>query len=267
MEIMLELTRRCDMQCSHCLRGDAQGVDMTALMVRTILDKLGSNCDKIDFGGGEAILKPSLIKQFTQELHWSGISTEYLEPMWIVSNGKRLWENEEAYEEPSELAEALIKLSWHLPITLAISTDKYHPDGAERRYHHAEELFDMHPDIGVCKHGPSDYSGLVGMGRAKGNGKEVEIFFDEDDSRLLYVSLNGDIYPSCDLSYKFMDDFKDTALCFGNVMTNTYDEIMERRQKFLDLGELSDNTCLYVLEDCTGELEDLEEAFNLKEVV
>ena len=36
--LTLEVTRRCNLACEHCMRGDAQNVDMTYEMVDKILD-------------------------------------------------------------------------------------------------------------------------------------------------------------------------------------------------------------------------------------
>lgn len=260
MDIMFELTRRCDMQCSHCLRGDAQGVDMSSHMIRTILLKLEDIASNFSFGGGEAILKPELINQFTQELHWSGINTQWLEPMWIVSNGKRLYNIDDPYN-PSELTDALIRLSNYVPITLAISTDKYHEDGADSRYNHAEYLFEHTPDIQLCKHGPRDYSNLVDMGRFRG-GREVKEAVNEDDLKLFYINIHGDIFPSCDLSYNFMDEFKDTAICFGNILTDTLEDIMTKRQKLIDICIFAEEDYVYLTEDSIGDLEEWTEDYN-----
>lgn len=274
MEVMFELTRRCDMQCSHCLRGDAEGLDMDWNMVRKTMDTFGSYSDKFSFGGGEAILKPKLVAQFRQQLAWSGINTQWMESMWIVSNGKRLMKQDaealkygiESAEEAEPIVKELIKLSRYIPITLAISTDPFHDKGAEERYRYIEDMFEHHDEITVCQHGPREsFSDLVGMGRQQYGGIEVKVSATEEDCNLIYVSVKGDIYPSCDLSYNFMDQFTETALCFGSIMVDSYDDIMENRRRFLDIMEHQGESILPVMEDDIGDLELYTEEFDALE--
>jgi len=231
MELFFELTRRCDMQCNHCLRGNAEGKDMSRHTIRTILNKLGGEAYQFGFGGGEAILKPALIEAFTQEVMWSPVNTQYFDPTWIVSNGKRLFkcdgntydeEFEERVESESHLIKALRDLARHIPINLAVSIDKWHDENASGRFKHVEGLFEVDNNIEVVSFGPSSSINLISMGRNAGGGQDLNI---ESDSRLWYVTYDGYIYTSCDLSYNFMDNFRGSALCLGSIHLNTYDEI------------------------------------------
>ena len=48
----IEITRKCQIKCKHCCRGDAQNVDMS----EEIMEKFISQCDSINyltFTGGE----------------------------------------------------------------------------------------------------------------------------------------------------------------------------------------------------------------------
>ena len=52
--LMLEITRRCNMACAHCLRGDAENVDMN----RTLIEQVFSQTEQVGalvFSGGEQI--------------------------------------------------------------------------------------------------------------------------------------------------------------------------------------------------------------------
>ena len=39
---IFEVTRRCNLSCEHCLRGDAQNLDMTKETVDKVLDHIES---------------------------------------------------------------------------------------------------------------------------------------------------------------------------------------------------------------------------------
>ena len=65
-DLILEVTRRCNMACEHCLRGDAQNMDMSTEVVDQILE----HCDRIGavtFSGGEPSLNIPLIRYFGQK--------------------------------------------------------------------------------------------------------------------------------------------------------------------------------------------------------
>ena len=53
--LILEVTRRCNMCCDHCLRGDAQDLDMQKETVDALLEQVGS-IGGVTFSGGEPLL-------------------------------------------------------------------------------------------------------------------------------------------------------------------------------------------------------------------
>ena len=62
MNIMLEITRRCNLKCEHCMRGDAQNLDMSG----EIMEKLFSQVDsvfQISLTGGEPFIAPDVIEK------------------------------------------------------------------------------------------------------------------------------------------------------------------------------------------------------------
>lgn len=56
--LAIEVTRRCNMECAHCLRGDAQAVDMTQEIVDRFVDGLeeGMSIGDVTLTGGEPSL-------------------------------------------------------------------------------------------------------------------------------------------------------------------------------------------------------------------
>ena len=60
--LFLETTRRCNIKCDFCMRGDAQNLDLTTELIDEMFDKL-RNCDikTLVFTGGEPSLTPELI--------------------------------------------------------------------------------------------------------------------------------------------------------------------------------------------------------------
>lgn len=265
MELMLELTRRCNMQCTHCLRGDAEALDMPRNIMWAALRNL--EYYSLGLGGGESILNTKILSEFFQTLLYSD-GYKNAEHLWIVTNGRRLykelWQDEVHLSEYPDLTNSiyayLLKISRLVKIDLAISIDRWHEDEQEEYYRYIKNTFEAYSmsfdEISVCKHGPNEPHQLINMGRTGPyNGKELDLDRDFD---LLYVNALGDIYPSCDLSYSFMDTQKGTAIWLGNVLTHTWSEIQERVDYLRFLISESENNCVYLTELGCPELEELE---------
>ena len=57
--LYLEITRRCNLNCKHCLRGDPRDNDMSKEQIDRILDCLGF-CSQIFIGGENLFLRKNL---------------------------------------------------------------------------------------------------------------------------------------------------------------------------------------------------------------
>ena len=71
-DVVIEMTRRCNMTCDHCLRGPMQKKDQT----KENIDKFFSHVDgigSITFTGGEPSLVPDLIEYARQSAERNGV--------------------------------------------------------------------------------------------------------------------------------------------------------------------------------------------------
>ena len=59
--IMFEITRRCNLRCAHCFRGDPQNVDISEEIIDKTLDQI-SSCLSFDVTGGEPFLVPDKLE-------------------------------------------------------------------------------------------------------------------------------------------------------------------------------------------------------------
>ena len=252
MQLFLELTRRCNTQCNHCLRGDAQGEDMSEHTLITALQTFQGSIDWFGFGGGETLLNSKYLKKFRHCLIWSAVNFSFMEPTWLVTNGIRLIND-------LNIQTAIIELSQNIPITIAVSIDSYHPDNAKARYHEITDIFEYYDTISVVFHGPTNSNGLISMGRAENRGSEVKLYSDHIE---LYININGDVFPSCDLSYNFMDRFLNTPIHFGNIHTNTYQEIMNKDELLSMYINQTEDKILYLNEHWNGFEPDTLQEFN-----
>lgn len=144
--LTIEVTRRCNMACKHCLRGDAQNLTIS----KEIIDKIFTDtedCFQLYIAGGEPLLELDLLKYLLDKAsqNWNLLQVE------ITTNGSILDSSivdslESFCKKPlsSELVErgltrkaALIisKDDFHVPYECQKAIDFYRPlfDDANRR--------------------------------------------------------------------------------------------------------------------------------------
>ena len=81
--LMIELTRKCNLSCKHCMRGDAQDVTITREIIDTIFENVG-DCSRFSFTGGEPLLALDELEYFVDRIIESGYNTNVID---LVTNG------------------------------------------------------------------------------------------------------------------------------------------------------------------------------------
>jgi MoaA/NifB/PqqE/SkfB family radical SAM enzyme len=223
--LVVEVTRRCNIQCEHCLRGDAQKVDISKETIDNVLKDV-TFISGLTITGGEPTLAIPAIKYLVEQIIKRDIELGYF---YVVTNGK-------VASKP--LMHILIDLYAHIgPYNqddemcgLVISGDQYHrvevgePKEAKALYK-ALTFFRADDRQG-------DLENVLTEGRAKDmNGSPVrqehlEVEKDiTDEVRVndgnLYINALGDVVSGCDFSYESQEDFK-----IGNVNETSLKEIM-----------------------------------------
>jgi hypothetical protein len=222
--LVIELTRRCNMNCAHCLRGCAQSIDISKKTINKVL-KQYTNISTLTLTGGEPSLVPELIKYTVDRIIELGID---LGCLYIVTNGK-------VYSQ--KMVNAMRKAyaySYEPDLCgLCVSVDDYH-DGthANNRYRYMDEPF-FHTD----KEQKDLSRYLINEGNAYDNGigrrnlivdtelKDEYVTIDEDclniDDYLVYVNALGDVLLNCDVSYQHQSDYM-----LGNVNDSSLVDIL-----------------------------------------
>lgn len=206
--LCLEVTRRCNMHCAHCLRGDAQDMDMPLETAKAILST-ASSISQIAFSGGEPTLNTKLILDILDFVKQARIPVY---SFYIVTNGKYL---------PDDFLLALLKWNAYCQTCskydenvsgIALSDDIFHdPIPDENRSLLRSFKFyttDKVNDFAKNKN-------LLPMGRCAEDdfGEMVipncvfstDICADKYDDTIyleeVYVSVTGEILPDCNYSY------------------------------------------------------------------
>jgi len=77
--LVLEVTRKCNMNCAHCLRGNAEDKDISFDLIDILLDNIDS-INMITFTGGEPSLNVKALKYFREQV----IKREIFEEVFIL---------------------------------------------------------------------------------------------------------------------------------------------------------------------------------------
>ena len=114
---VIEITRKCNMSCSHCLRGDPENVDIDLAHVDAFFEQVNS-IGTLTITGGEPSLRPDLIMGIVEAASANGVE---IGSFYIVTNAKKVTQ---------EFTHAVMKLYWYCSDNevsqLSISNDAYH---------------------------------------------------------------------------------------------------------------------------------------------
>jgi len=84
--LFIETTRKCNMECSHCLRGDAQNKSISPNYIDVLFEKLLS-IDILTITGGEPSLEPTIINQI---IHHAKKYEIIIYNFYIATNAKKI---------------------------------------------------------------------------------------------------------------------------------------------------------------------------------
>jgi hypothetical protein len=218
--LVVEVTRRCNMSCEHCLRGDAQNKNIDFKHI----DSLLSQCESIGtvtFTGGEPSMNVPAIDYFLKKAKELSIP---IDGFYIATNGLKIT------EEFILVCLRLFSYSGCKELcSVHVSNDTFHAN--EGNYN--TELLDGLSFFGrkFSEEG-YDYNGyrtLIGEGRAKDNfGDTRKIYITEIKTKDslnetdVVLNCNGQIINGCDWSYASQ---KKHMLCGVDKLEAYYDSL------------------------------------------
>lgn len=234
--IVLEVTRSCNLKCEHCLRGCSERCHFNTDYLSNIFDGI-DEIGTITFSGGEPLMKIGTIVKTLDYIREHGIT---LNSFYIVHNGtifsKYLMNVLKDYYENYVLERELCGFS--------LSRDKFHLKQIERlkmpnHYYDYMELKDYGFDF--IHDDRKEIFSLIEEGRGKRNRNKIHTkyenrkpyyyngFLKSDEygygECMIYVSANGNVINNCDLSFHNIDKFS-----FGNIKQNTLIDIVQNNQ-------------------------------------
>lgn len=218
--LCLEVTRRCNMSCAHCMRGDAENLDADSSLIPRIFDGV-TEIDSIVFTGGEPSLNTDYITAVIDyiidhniSVHGCFIATNAkIYSQSLVDNIRRLYEAD--YENKDRLWNGAKWLKAHRDyddfqvFALAVSSDEYHdpvPAGNLLRYYKcgffSEEKMTTDGPLLARGRGAS-FPGAYDRGIRE---PFIELVGEQSlHIGMAYVSCTGTVVTDCDLPYYDID--------------------------------------------------------------
>lgn len=210
---VVETTRRCNMRCAHCLRGNPQNRSMPYEVLKNALRHV-SYISSVTFTGGEPSL-PSGIRVMHDFMEIARNWDIRVGSFYIVTNGK-------VYRrEFVDVVRSLYFFCDDNEISgVDFSDDSYHEDRHRGFYWELHELAEYELqglNVGKKKHYEE---GLIRQGRCEWGYRDLEparIVYritdpEADDSEIqieepaIYLNCKGNVILDCDWSYESQDD-------------------------------------------------------------
>lgn len=218
-DLIFEVTRKCNMECDHCLRGYAQNIDISDYIIDATLEQINEICC-ITFSGGEPTLNVDAIEYTLETLKRNSLD---IACFYVVTNGL-------LYSPKFVLALLEYAAYCYEPemAGLSVSLDQFHADIPLENLKKYKMLSFYRND----REKNIKWEHIINEGFASENNigqrqvePKKEFFFDLYDDVLmieeLYINAKGDILGSCDCSYETQKKYK-----LGNVLERPLKETL-----------------------------------------
>lgn len=250
--VIIEITRRCNMECAHCLRGAAENKDMSANTMRLLMQTLNHEVriSTLTISGGEPSLNAAGMYSLLGELKRCDADVENV---YVFTNAKEIH---------PDFATAYIMFYAFCSINemsgMSISDSKFHLDQlmpCERD----NKLLSLLVNKDDLDRGGTMKTYLINEGRARRIKEsstvekrdnyppmlirmelcDGEAYLRESD---IYLNVHGDIYSNCNLSYATQrkDKKRNIEYYIGNVNSGRTMEAMisDYNKRLIEAGGL-----------------------------
>jgi hypothetical protein len=223
LNLIIEITRQCNLECHHCLRGDKQNISIQKRHVEQLFSHL-SEIDCLTLTGGEPALRPDKIQMILE------VARDYdidIRNFYVATNGTiaskkflqsifDLWcycsENEiSCLDVSNDCFHDTDLIEENIQRFKAFSFAKYKYFPKSYNYQDCNERFPDYTD--------EDFESLLGEGRGINyNNRKPSIvtkekFLEDPHDYELYLNCNGDLILGCNWSYENQENHK---LCHVN---------------------------------------------------
>lgn len=227
-QLAVEVTRRCNMACGHCLRGDAENIDLTGMDIDSVLDQTEA-IGRLIITGGEPTLNMGAIQHIANGIARRGIP---LMRVQIITNGllydERLVALAKRFSEIISLTQIhgygnTEREPWR--VSIGVSLDRFHeaPETCKKNYIRYKTAMKDFAEVLQVRHGNAPRN----EGRAAALTDTVDYTFTVKTYMLQQIEvLSADHKPMC----KFYDTYHlerpdQKVICCG-IYLNAYGEVL-----------------------------------------
>ena len=227
MDLMIEVTRKCNLRCEHCLRGDCENVNIKKEYITTMLESIKTTTDdglNITFTGGEPTLNLSAIQHTIKEIKRLNMN---LISFYIATNGRQLdlefmFICAQLYELADEKEICSVELSadmQHNFIDVDLKGLELFKCLRFFDYRDKNRDYSQSSDVILEGHASDNYT--------RGQFKPIpKIDFEDFEESLrwqeIYLNALGNIILGCDWSYYTQENLEDIQLCHVDGFENWY---------------------------------------------
>lgn len=225
--LVIESTRKCNIQCSHCLRGSAQRMNCSSEVIFKLFSEVES-ISVLTITGGEPSLVPEVIENIYNEIMYHKVD---IGSIYCVSNG-HIHNKYRAFLEAFSKIYNIVNEQNEEISQLSISRDQFHSPFWDEKYLY--KLMDYQeyefPFINL-----ESRKEIIRYVISEGRGAKISgsreypnygIEFDEDGNMIegeLYISANGNVVLNCNMSYNNID-----RNYIGNILEESLSDMFDR---------------------------------------
>lgn len=225
MQLVIEVTRKCNLSCSHCLRGCAENLDINNSYITTMLEAINKLqvSYEVTFSGGEPMLNLKAIEHYITECKRLNISHS---SFYISTNG--ISNNDEQF---IILLLKLYSMSYIKELcAVDISNDEFHDEVNQDLYEESllsglsfasKKFTENYQEIKYLIN-QGNYQSNFNTGRSLTpvkieNFENIHNFLEETH---IYLNAKGNVISGCDWSYNNQDNNKDIFISTVNNFEN-----------------------------------------------
>lgn len=209
-DAIIEVTRRCNLRCEHCLRGDVQPLNLDPRLFNLFMDKLSEDVDQIytlTLTGGEPFLVPHIIRECIEIIRGHEIEVTQL---FVSTNGKVIGMG--VQDAVLEIGRYNIELDDGPYLGIKVSSDQFH----EPLNRDEITWWSVFSHVTLEKQKELFEKNIIPEGRGMDISRRKEPWpiwpigklYLEGDSAFeenLYLNAKGDVSFGCDYSYESQD--------------------------------------------------------------
>lgn len=227
-QLIIEITRRCNMSCSHCLRGDAENVDLISMDIDNVLDQTEA-IGKLVVTGGEPTLNLAGIQYLANGIVRRGIPLMRVE---IITNAlifdERFTAVVKRFSEIVHLTQQrgygrTDREPWR--VSIGVSLDRYHeiPEVCKKHYLRYKNALKGFAEVLRVSHGNAPRN----EGRAVALTDVIDYTLVRQSYMLQKIEvLSASHKPMCRFYDSYCLDRPDQKIVCCGIYLNAYGEVL-----------------------------------------